>query len=132
MGGKWRGEGEERRGEKREKKEKRRKGEGGEGGEVEDRGGIRMTEIVELIIEEYENMLNERTKIVSVIHVSNALGTINPGEERRATANPSQIKKRNRMIPSPCGVSVAIGAGWSGRMVCTQCPFSRPDSQVGG
>ena len=48
---------------------------------------IPMNERGELIIEEYENMLNERTKIVSVIHVSNALGTINPVKEMIATAH---------------------------------------------
>ncbi|MBC3786943.1 cysteine desulfurase [Spirosoma utsteinense] len=32
----------------------------------------------ELIIEEYEKLLSERTKFVSVVHVSNSLGTINP------------------------------------------------------
>ncbi|HUP50509.1 MAG TPA: cysteine desulfurase, partial [Thermoanaerobaculia bacterium] len=32
----------------------------------------------ELVIEEYERMLNERVKIVAVGHISNALGTINP------------------------------------------------------
>lgn len=32
----------------------------------------------ELIVEEYEKLLTERTKFVSVVHVSNALGTINP------------------------------------------------------
>jgi len=32
----------------------------------------------ELILEEFEKLLNERTKLVSVVHVSNALGTINP------------------------------------------------------
>lgn len=32
----------------------------------------------ELILEEYANLLNERTKLVSIIHISNALGTINP------------------------------------------------------
>lgn len=32
----------------------------------------------ELLIEEYEKLLTERTKFVSVVHVSNALGTINP------------------------------------------------------
>ncbi|CAG4994782.1 Cysteine desulfurase [Dyadobacter sp. CECT 9275] len=32
----------------------------------------------EIIFEEYEKLLSERTKIVSVVHVSNALGTINP------------------------------------------------------
>lgn len=32
----------------------------------------------EIILEEYEKLLNHRTKIVSIVHVSNALGTINP------------------------------------------------------
>ena len=32
----------------------------------------------ELVISEYEKLLNERTKFVSVAHLSNALGTINP------------------------------------------------------
>ena len=35
----------------------------------------------ELIMEEYEKLLNPRTKIVAVVHVSNALGTVNPVEE---------------------------------------------------
>ena len=48
---------------------------------------IPMNERGELIIEEYENMLNERTKIVSIIHVSNALGTINPVKEMISTAH---------------------------------------------
>lgn len=32
----------------------------------------------ELIMEEYEKLLSERTKLVAVVHISNALGTINP------------------------------------------------------
>lgn len=48
---------------------------------------IPMNERGELIIEEYENMLNERTKIVAVTHVSNSLGTINPIKEMIATAH---------------------------------------------
>ena len=32
----------------------------------------------ELMIEEYEALFNERTKFVGVVHISNALGTINP------------------------------------------------------
>ena len=35
----------------------------------------------ELILEEYYSMLNKRTKLIAVTHVSNALGTINPVEE---------------------------------------------------
>ncbi len=48
---------------------------------------IPMNERGELIIEEYENMLNERTKIVAITHVSNSLGTINPVKEMIATAH---------------------------------------------
>jgi cysteine desulfurase/selenocysteine lyase len=32
----------------------------------------------ELLLEEYEKLLNPRTRFVSVVHLSNALGTINP------------------------------------------------------
>ena len=32
----------------------------------------------ELLMDEYEAMLNERTRMVSVVHQSNALGTVNP------------------------------------------------------
>ncbi|TNF70616.1 MAG: cysteine desulfurase [Acidobacteria bacterium] len=35
----------------------------------------------EVIVEEYEKLLSERTRIVAVTHVSNALGTINPVAE---------------------------------------------------
>ena len=46
-----------------------------------------MNERGELIIDEYENLLNERTKMVAVTHVSNSLGTINPIKEMIATAH---------------------------------------------
>ncbi len=39
---------------------------------------IPMNERGELILEEYEKLLNPRTRMVAVAHVSNALGTINP------------------------------------------------------
>ena len=32
----------------------------------------------ELDMDEYKNLLNERTRIVAIVHISNALGTINP------------------------------------------------------
>lgn len=32
----------------------------------------------ELLIEEYEKLLNTRTKLVAIVHMSNSLGTINP------------------------------------------------------
>lgn len=37
-----------------------------------------MNEKGELIMEEYEKLLSEKTKIVAVNHISNSLGTINP------------------------------------------------------
>ena len=37
---------------------------------IDDRG--------ELVFEEFERLLSERTKLVAVVHVSNALGTVNP------------------------------------------------------
>ncbi len=58
---------------------------------AEERGAkirpIPMNERGELVIEEYENMLSERTKMVAVAHVSNSLGTINPIREMTATAH---------------------------------------------
>jgi cysteine desulfurase/selenocysteine lyase len=48
---------------------------------------IPMNERGELVIDEYENLLNERTKIVAVSHVSNSLGTVNPIKEMIATAH---------------------------------------------
>jgi cysteine desulfurase/selenocysteine lyase len=35
----------------------------------------------ELLLDEYKKLLNSRTKLVAVVHVSNALGTINPVKE---------------------------------------------------
>ena len=35
----------------------------------------------ELLMPEFENLLNEKTKLVAVVHMSNALGTINPVEK---------------------------------------------------
>lgn len=35
----------------------------------------------ELLMEEFDRLLNERTKLVSIIHVSNSLGTVNPVKE---------------------------------------------------
>ena len=35
----------------------------------------------ELLIDEYANMISSRTKIISIVHLSNTLGTINPVED---------------------------------------------------
>jgi cysteine desulfurase / selenocysteine lyase len=45
----------------------------------------------ELILEEYEKLLGPRTKLVSVAHVSNSLGTINPIEQIIALAHAQGI-----------------------------------------
>jgi cysteine desulfurase/selenocysteine lyase len=42
---------------------------------------IPMNDDGELLLEEYERLLGPRTKLVSVVHVSNSLGTINPVEQ---------------------------------------------------
>ncbi|MFN4260385.1 MAG: SufS family cysteine desulfurase [Gemmataceae bacterium] len=39
---------------------------------------VPITDTGELILEEYEKLLAPRTKLVSVVHVSNTLGTVNP------------------------------------------------------
>jgi cysteine desulfurase/selenocysteine lyase len=41
----------------------------------------------ELIVEEYEKLFTPRTKLVGLVHVSNALGTINPVKEMIAFAH---------------------------------------------
>ena len=41
----------------------------------------------ELLIDEYEALFNERTKFVGVLHVSNALGTVNPVKHMIAFAH---------------------------------------------
>lgn len=41
----------------------------------------------ELLLDEYEKLFSERTKLVSVTHVSNVLGTVNPVKDIIATAH---------------------------------------------
>jgi cysteine desulfurase/selenocysteine lyase len=48
---------------------------------------IPMNDAGELLLDDYEALLNERTKLVAVMHVSNALGTINPIKEIIARAH---------------------------------------------
>jgi cysteine desulfurase/selenocysteine lyase len=45
----------------------------------------------DIIIEEYERLLSDRTRIVGVVHVSNALGTVNPVREMIATAHATGV-----------------------------------------
>lgn len=48
---------------------------------------IPMNDKGELLLDEYEKLFTERTKIVSVVQVSNVLGTVNPVKEMIATAH---------------------------------------------
>ena len=48
---------------------------------------VPMNDAGELLLDAYDGLLNERTKLVSLIHVSNALGTINPVKEMIAQAH---------------------------------------------
>ena len=48
---------------------------------------IPMNDAGELLLDEYDGLLNQRTKFVAITHVSNALGTINPVKEMIAQAH---------------------------------------------
>ena len=48
---------------------------------------VPMNDKGELLLDEYEKLFSERTKIVSIMQVSNVLGTINPIKEMIATAH---------------------------------------------
>ena len=48
---------------------------------------IPMSDKGELLLDEYEKLFSDRTKIVSFAHVSNVLGTVNPAKEMIATAH---------------------------------------------
>ena len=59
---------------------------------VQARKGIRLrvipiTDEGELCLDEYEKLFNERTRLVSITHVSNVLGTVNPVKEMIRTAH---------------------------------------------
>lgn len=48
---------------------------------------IPMNDQGELLLDEYEKLFSDRTRIVSIAHISNVLGTINPVKEMIATAH---------------------------------------------
>jgi cysteine desulfurase/selenocysteine lyase len=62
----------------------------------EDRGArlkvIPIDDNGDVMLEEYERLLSDRTRIVGIVHISNALGSVNPVKEMIATA-------RQRGIP---------------------------------
>ncbi|WP_340075942.1 cysteine desulfurase [Leptobacterium sp. I13] len=71
---------------------------------------IPMNEVGELVMDEYDKLLSEKTKLVFCNHVSNALGTINPIEEI--------IKKAHAI-----GAAVLIDGAQA-------CPHIKPDVQA--
>lgn len=63
---------------------------------IQARKGIRLrvipiTDEGELVFEEYERLFNERTKLVSIAHVSNVLGTVNPVKEMIRVAHEHHV-----------------------------------------
>ncbi len=52
---------------------------------------IPMNDRGELLLDEYEKLFSPRTRLVSVAHVSNVLGTINPVKEMIATAHAHRV-----------------------------------------
>ena len=59
---------------------------------LQERKGIRLRVIPindrgELLLDEYEKLINNRTRIVAVTHVSNVLGTVNPVKQIAAVAH---------------------------------------------
>ena len=48
---------------------------------------VPMNDRGELLLDEYEKLFSDRTRIVSIAHISNVLGTINPVKEMIATAH---------------------------------------------
>ncbi len=52
---------------------------------------IPINEKGELILEEYQKMLNEKTRLVAITHVSNSLGTVNPVKEMIEAAHSKDI-----------------------------------------
>ncbi len=76
---------------------------------IDDRG--------ELIMETYARLLNPRTKMVAVTHVSNALGTINPVKEIIAMAHRAGRAGADRW----CAGGAALESGCAG----ARCGFLR-------
>lgn len=52
---------------------------------------IPMTDAGELVLEEYERLFSENTKLVALVHVSNSLGTINPVKQMVETAHANGV-----------------------------------------
>lgn len=74
---------------------------------------VPFTDDGELLMDEYEGMLNDRTRLVSVVHQSNALGTVNPvstmAEMAHARGVPVMVDAAQSVPHMPVDVQ-ALGA----------------------
>ena len=52
---------------------------------------IPCNDVGELLLDEYKQLFNSRTRLVAITHVSNALGTINPVKQMIATAHEHEV-----------------------------------------
>ena len=92
---------------------------------------IPMNDAGELLLDEYDGLLNERTKFVAITHVSNALGTINPVKEMIAQAHKYGVPvlidgaQARRTCLSTCRISIAT----STRFPVTRC-MRRPEAEL--
>ncbi|MGL4631451.1 MAG: aminotransferase class V-fold PLP-dependent enzyme [Leadbetterella sp.] len=71
---------------------------------------IPINEKGELIFEEYVKLLSPKTKLVSVVHVSNALGTINPVEKIIAEAHKIGAKVLLDGAQATCHLDIDVQA----------------------
>ena len=85
---------------------------------------VPMNERGELILDEFHRRLNDRTRIVAMVHVSNALGSVNPVEEIVAAAKsrgiPVLIDGAQAIAHQPVDVQ-ALGCdfyAFSGHKMC--------------
>lgn len=82
---------------------------------------IPMNDKGELLLDEYEKLFSERTKIVSVVQVSNVLGTVNPVKEMIATAHAHGCAFSGRCCPVHSSHEGGR-AGFGSRFSSVLCP----------
>jgi len=63
----------------------------------------------ELEMDAFEQLLNERTRLVSVVHLSNALGTVNPVKQIIDLAHAQGVPVPGHKIYGPTGIGVLYG-----------------------
>ncbi|MEM9449105.1 MAG: SufS family cysteine desulfurase [Cyanobacteria bacterium P01_E01_bin.6] len=85
---------------------------------------VELTETEEFDLEQFKELLSERTKLVSIVHVSNTLGCINPVNEITALAHEFGAKvliDACQSVPHMAVDVQAIGCDWlvaSGHKMC--------------